>query len=851
MNTIHLDASNSFDVDAIIHRLAHYLPTQGPLKDFVHHNTLHAFQHLPFEEVILHARYVFEFFPLLPLETYRAYYKMGKIDKQAIQTALKVSGVEEGEWEGMIQKMLYGNYTSLWQARIGQLRKRWMQHLGIAIDNMINPVLFRTLSNFLDQGLSLWQFPGADKLSFLEAVRRLEQDSHISLFKTGRARDYLLRGHGKILPLLREIVGDEQLYEQYLFDTLFAHPGWSGMVSFLEQHPETLFNKRKISLNELIVFKLLLEIDALDYKLGEAAWLPLSKAPIERPSGLFEPVQGTELDTLLMLWQKSLEYTFYHEAMGAVVHNAKRERAAHKHLTTPSFQALFCIDDREESLRRYVEYVDKESQTFGTPGYFNMAFFYRPHEGQFHIKCCPAPMQPKHLVIEQCAIPGSGARQNPWHWTDPTTWRFSYKILGGWLAAVAMLPLSFWRLLKITFMPHASVATVLAEQHVAPQAHLTVEAEEPQKTIKGLSVGFSIEEMTERVEAVLKSIGLTHNFAPIVYVVAHGASSTNNPYFAGYDCGACAGRPGSVNARAFAYAANHPQVRQRLKERGIVIPNTTIFVPALHDTTRDEMIFYDTASLGGEAYADMHKKNIQTFEKALRLNAKERARRFANIPLHLKADKAYKKVQERAIDFMEVRPEYNHATNALCLIGSERLHRGLFLDRRAFLNSYDYTQDTQGQALCNILQAAVPVCGGINLEYFFSRMDPHKLGAGSKLPQNIMGLIGVTNGVEGDLRPGLPYQMVEIHDPLRILFIVEHYPEVVQSVIEKSPVLKEWFDNEWVILMVLHPRELRYYRYVKGRFVIHELPEWQPKRVSHPEDYVSSGRENLPFALLD
>jgi uncharacterized protein YbcC (UPF0753/DUF2309 family) len=83
--------------------------------------------------------------------------------------------------------------------------------------------------------------------------------------------------------------------------------------------------------------------------------------------------------------------------------------------------------------------------------------------------------------------------------------------------------------------------------------------------------------MADRVEGLLKSIGLVKDFAPIVYAVGHGASSVNNTHYAGYDCGACSGRPGSVNARVISYMANHPEVRSILRDRGIEIPAKTTF----------------------------------------------------------------------------------------------------------------------------------------------------------------------------------------------------------------------------------------------------------------------------------
>ena len=92
----------------------------------------------------------------------------------------------------------------------------------------------------------------------------------------------------------------------------------------------------------------------------------------------------------------------------------------------------------------------------------------------------------------------------------------------------------------------------------------------------------------------------------------------------------------------------------------------------------------------------------------------------------------------------------------------------------AFLVSYDsQDDDADGSTLAGVLAGVVPVAAGINLEYYFSRVDPGGYGCASKLPHNISALLGVMDGHASDLRTGLPWQMVEIHEPVRLLVVVE------------------------------------------------------------------------------
>src|SRR5262249_14376712 len=103
------------------------------------------------------------------------------------------------------------------------------------------------------------------------------------------------------------------------------------------------------------------------------------------------------------------------------------------------------------------------------------------------------------------------------------------------------------------------------------------------------------------------------------------------------------------------------------------------------------------------------------------------------------------------------------------------------------------------------LVAATPVGAGINLEYYFSHVDNERYGAGSKLPHNITGLFGVMSGHASDLRTGLPRQMIEIHEPVRLLVIVEAAPERLLEIASRQVEMRELVVKRWVQLVSLHP----------------------------------------------
>jgi uncharacterized protein len=796
--------TKEFNEAHVLHELRHYLPSQQALKDFIHHNTLHAFQGMKFYDAIFKASKIFGFQVHLQLAEYRALYKTGRIRQDVL--ALIVANKKNGGAAWM-DKLLHKAYDTDNRPRIGLLRQAWKQQYQIDLDNKVHPLLFRILCAFLDQGIAVQPFPVVNK-GFTESMQALERKSLSSFFKTKKVRQLFLSGGYSITGLLQTIVGKPEYFEQYLFDQQFAHPGWSGFVAALEDNPQTLLDRKQIALKELVAFELLLELDALYHTLGNR-WQPLAMGLTAPPLDLLADVPPTELAEVIAIWQDAFEWSYYDSVLKGILVSNEKKTAPPQKANAPSMQAIFCIDEREDSIRRHIEAVDKQAETFGAPGFFGVEFYFLQQGSKFYDKLCPAPVTPKYLIKEYNA---QTARKG-----EPIYTKHTHGILSGFVLSIGFGFWAFVKKIQLLFRPKMSPAISNAYGHMDNQSSLTIENKSLDDVENGLQIGYTIDEMATRAENFLRGIGLVKDFAPVVYFVAHGSSSANNPHHGAHDCGACSGRPGATNARVQSFILNHPKVRAILAAKGIAIPAATQFIGSMHDTAADVMGYYDEQILSA-ANAETHRTNMQHFETALNLNAKERSRRFASINTRQELEQVRKAIHSRSVSLFEPRPELGHGTNTLAIIGRRQTTKGLFLDRRAFLNSYDYTTDPDGAILTAVMRPIGLVCGGINLEYYFSRVDNIKMGAGTKLPHNVMGLFGVANSSDGDLRPGLPWQMIEVHDPVRLLVIVEHRPDIVLKAIQSSPEVFEWYQNEWVHIVALDPAEQRFYHFKNGAF---------------------------------
>ena len=720
-------------------------------------------------------------------------------------------------------------------------------------------VLIRFCGSYLDQGYAEWSLPkreagiyrsflalfgsgsafGDAWMSGLQSELRERQRSGVS-------------AEASILRSLDELGIAEEDREEYVIRTLLSLRGWAGMVWEMENAAAWVVKPAPPgSLVGYLAVQLLLEQQAVAhiarqsfgsggsigellasvrteghedasrsaerhayqiFRVGQAlGWSAsaLSELSAEQWSALVSEVEDFDEIARRRTMHEAFERGYRVHALDAFANHARSisdsrsdERPSH-----PSFQIVCCIDDREESFRRHLEEIDPTCETFGAAGFFAVAIQYRGATDGFYKPLCPAVIEPDHYVEEHVGYSFEGVHRarsdlrsrlgRAQYYFHTRSRTFFGGIATGIVGSLATVPL----VSRVVF-PHLTARVRRRFGHLLqpPITQLHLHRHEDPPGPDGGHVGFVRDEMAEVVTRLLQDIGLTAtaDFSRLVIICGHGSSSLNNPHESAYCCGACAGKRGGPNARAFAEMANDFRVRVLVAERGIEIPEETVFIGAYHNTCDDSVVYFDLDRLPS-SHRDAFEDTRRHVEEARRRNAHERCRRFGSAALDLDLEGALRHVEARSQDLAQARPEYNHATNALCLVGRRAWSRGLFLDRRAFLTSYDPAQDDdQSSVLLRILSAAIPVCAGISLEYYFSCVDFVTYGSGNKLPHNLISMLGVMEGASSDLRTGLYQQMVEIHEPLRLLFVIETTPDVMLSIMDRNEDIGRLCRGGWI-----------------------------------------------------
>jgi uncharacterized protein YbcC (UPF0753/DUF2309 family) len=460
----------------------------------------------------------------------------------------------------------------------------------------------------------------------------------------------------------------------------------------------------------------------------------------------------------------------------------------------PALQAAFCIDVRSEVFRRALEAVNPAIETLGFAGFFGLGVSHHAFASDIAEARLPVLLNPS---VMSCAGHGEDAVSNQGA-------RIKARATRAWkrfkLAAVS----------SFAFVESAGPLYIgkLVRDGLGLARHRT-----PDEPAPRFAPGLTLDAKIGVAENILRAMSLSRDFARLVLLAGHGANVVNNPHASALHCGACGGYPGDVNARLLAGLLNDPEVRKALRDRGIVVPNDTLFVAALHDTTTDEVTLFDCDCNTADHRAALAEAR-EWLAAAGRACRNERAARLPRA-------RDGHSIAARSRNWAEVRPEWALAGCQAFIAAPRSRTTGRNLGGRAFLHSYNWRADPDFKILELIMTAPVVVASWISLQYYGSTVSPAVFGAGNKLLHNVVGGIGVFEGNGGLLRAGLPWQSVHdgeklVHDPLRLSVCIEAPPDAMIDILRRHDGVRALFDNRWLHLFALDEHGHMALRYVPG-----------------------------------
>ncbi|MEQ8264985.1 DUF2309 domain-containing protein [Pseudohaliea sp.] len=594
-----------------------------------------------------------------------------------------------------------------------------------------------------------------------------------------------------------------ELAEDYFHALLLEVNGWASWVAYLRWQAN-LAGGEDDRMPALIAIRLAWELvlwrhhgeqHAETAAIVRRQW----RQQFDRLPGLLR--QHRDAQRPAWVWQRAAEFAFQGSLHDSLLAPVPAAAPAER----PSLQAVFCIDVRSEVYRRALEAQDPSIQTLGFAGFFGLPIAYAPAGSAYERPQLPGLLPSALTAVEAGDEAAVEARSRGFN--SRARWEAFGKKAPAAFGFVEAAGIGYaLRLLRESFVGGAPAHPV--NEHCTHGARFELRQD-----------GRALDAAAQAglVAGVLGAMTLTRNFAPVVLLAGHGSSTRNNPHFAGLDCGACCGQTGEVNVRVLAQVLNDADVRAHLaSDHGIPIPADTRFVPTLHDTTTDELRFFEALPETDAPLADW----IAAASAATR---RERATALGVSPARSDSD-----IPARSRDWSQVRPEWGLAGNACFIVAPRSRSRHLNLGGRSFLHDYDRHADAEAgyPVLELIMTAPMVVTHWINMQYNASVTDPTRYGSGNKVLHNVVGgNLGVFEGNGGDLRIGLPLQSVHdgedwVHAPLRLSVYLDAPAEAIAAIAEKHEVVRQLIDNEWLYLFRIDDEAGEIQRLHRGRWSV-------------------------------
>ncbi|WP_442785062.1 YbcC family protein [Actimicrobium sp. GrIS 1.19] len=699
------------------------------------------------------------------------------------------------------------------------------RHARLSWRDAITHQVSQTCAAYFDEHQAIWQ---PERTQGLYAFWRdtLQHDHGIGLLmglpRIGSAVNALPATAIEAERWVMQRLGLPQaVWADYLESVLLTVNGWASWCAYLGWQAGLQGGKSDSHLRELLAIRLAwgaLLLECKDDVTARQAFVALQQAWSQAPLVLKQAEQALLIDET---WQLALELGYQRDL-------AQRLALASNNAPVSQeieVQAAFCIDVRSEPLRRALEAVWPGVQTLGFAGFFGLPVAYTPLSTQARRPQLPGLLSPS-VEVSDCVMSADSAKRGADAALQSAASRArqtKFALADQWLAA------SRWPGAAFSFVEAAGLGYLgklgnwlLPSKHDRTNDDLDGLPARYRQICRPQLLGLDLEAKVALAAGVLHAMGLEQQVAPMVLLVGHGSQSANNAHAAALDCGACCGQTGEVNARSLAQLLNEPAVRLGLQARALTIPESTVFVAVLHNTTTDEIEWFDLDLLPDNARA-LRERLQAVFSHACDQVRRERA---PSLQLDPRAPHGalLGQLRRRANDGAQTRPEWGLAGNAAFLIAPRHRSRGVVLAGRSFLHDYDASQDGDGSVLELLMTAPMLVTHWINWQYHASTCDPLRLGSGNKLLHNVVGgNLGVFEGNGGDLRIGLSRQSLHdgerwVHEPMRLTVVIDAPQAAIEAVTGKHAVVKQLLDNGWLHL----------WRFESAGFERYEQGAWSP-----------------------
>ena len=784
-----MSSLSDMESQSVFERVIRRIAPVWPLDSFVAVNPYWGFADRPFAEVAAQLQGTVGERTIMDRRWYAEQVNSGKLSLADIAQAAEDLGLpsDEEDWLAYLQQ------TPETPMRLPRLPELMNRQGHASISQYVVEQISRFLAAYYDRGQSLWSFPKDLELGLFGSWRQytLADGSLVPLgLKSIRSPLLALSASASEARLwaLRVLDIPKAAEEAYLLVLLKSIGGWASWCRYLLWQAE-LQGQTHNDLVDLLTIRMVWEALLRQHARPEVveAWKRQIRGWIldDKSSDLEEARRG---EVLL----RASEIAFRRQVAASIRSRPSRRAQA---AGGARVQAAFCIDVRSEVYRRHLESTLPDCETIGFAGFFGVMLDYRRQGDAAPRTQTPVLLNPQVHVEE--SRPEAIIQRRFRRLRRGAEWKHFKQSAASCFSFVEMAGLSYvGKLLADTLGWH--------RPSLPPdEAGLSVEERSSLHCV--LPASLSLEQRVQMAEFILTGLGLNRGMAPVMLLVGHGSSTTNNPHRAGLDCGACAGHTGEVNARAAASLLNDPAVRQGLLAKDWEMDPRVVFLPALHDTTTDRVEI-----LGGLDDPRLDATLMTELQAALAEAAnRTRLERMLRLEPELRdSAEVARNMAMRGRDWSQIRPEWALAGNAAFIAAPRWRTRARNLAGRAFLHDYDAAKDPDFGVLKLILTAPLVVANWINLQYYGSTVDNQRQGCGNKVLHNVVGgTLGVLEGNGGDLRIGLSEQSLRDsasglqHEPLRLSALVEAPTEAMDRIIADSQVLAQLVDNRWLTLL--------------------------------------------------